>query len=104
MGGGEPSALSLALRRHFTHPEDAMVDRDGGGAEQQGDGQPENIEELQDPGGGSAMSGRRQDRPDDVAGRPKPTPGATSDAGSSASDRAGADDRAPRRAGSGDAG
>jgi hypothetical protein len=36
---------------------------DRGPAEQQGDGQPENLEELRDPTGGSAMTDRGKDAP-----------------------------------------
>ena len=34
---------------------------DRGPAEQQGDGQPENLEELRDPSGGSAVTGGGKD-------------------------------------------
>lgn len=37
--------------------------RDRGPAEQQGDGQPENLDELRDPAGGSALAGEGEDAP-----------------------------------------
>jgi hypothetical protein len=60
-----------------------MAERDRGGAEQQGDGQPENIQELQDSSGGAAMSRRGRD-----AELPDSGMGGTSDAGSAADDAA----------------
>jgi hypothetical protein len=83
-----------------------MAHRDGGGAEQQGDGQPENIQELQDQSGGSAMSGRQPDRRNDGGGHQGRAHGGPSDAPSTEStalDHPRPDDRAPRSAGRGDA-
>lgn len=48
--------------------------RDRGPAEQQGDGQPENLDELRDPSGGSALAGERENassRPGGASASPR---------------------------------
>ena len=61
-----------------------MTHGDGGRAEQQGDGQPENIEDLQDQRGGSAMSGRRPERTGEGGGHVTQGTGEAPEAGSAA--------------------
>ena len=64
-----------------------MAEQERGWAEQQGDGQPENEQELADRSGGSAMDVRGEGREDDAT-LPESGMGGTSDAGTAADDAA----------------
>ena len=64
-----------------------MADREHSRAEQQGDGQPENIRELEDASGGGAMGDQGRGRYSD-AELPESGMGGTSDAGTAADDAA----------------
>ena len=44
------------------------MSHDRGPAEQQGDGQPENLNELRDPAGGSALAGEEKSAPSRASG------------------------------------